>query len=168
VNFKLKAALITVILSLALLLLGLSAGKYLLREEMEEVKNLTAQATEKVLILTRQNQILQEKLQQTLDQTSRIADRETQGWIWRDGQTYMGLLNIEQRVSLGRDLALKLQHIDMNSALAVFQLSLSDKLYQLELRLGTSQDINHGWRLNLRHLQPSWAVITLQSPYEDK
>jgi hypothetical protein len=161
-RLRVKAGIITAVLSAGLLWTGFGIGKYWLSDEMENIKILTSQATEKVLLLTRQNQLLQEKLEQSLQEPPLGEKMSRSAWLWPHGQGYMGLLGLGQTLLLNSDLHLKLQRIDAQANLAVFQLHTHDSPRELELIPGAALPVNHAWRLGLRYLQSNWAVVVLE------
>ncbi|MDR1396949.1 MAG: hypothetical protein LBJ14_04395 [Desulfarculales bacterium] len=161
-SLRLKAVLITAVLSAGLFLAGFSIGKYWLAHEMEDIKILTAQATDRVLLLTKQNQLLQEKLEQLHQQPPLAQEITGRAWIWPDGQGYRGLLESGQSLLLSPELNLKLLRIDPGANLAVFRLYANDNSTELKLIPGAVLPISHAWQLGLRYLQPGWAVVILE------
>ena len=154
-SIRIKAIIITLVLAAALLAIGLETGKYLSRQYIEDARELTSQATEKVLVLTQQNRLLEEKLQEL--EPVGLGDR--QGYLWPDGNSFYGLLHLKQQLALGSDLTLLLESIDQGEA--VLRIIAGDEQSAIHLLAGKPSALNNNWRITITYLQKSWAVFLL-------
>ena len=134
-SLKLKALIITIILSAVLLVLGMELGKLTTAAQIDDANSLTQQATEKVLALTQQNQLLEEELQKA--RLSGVGgNRAAPGEVWPQAGVFYGLVRLKQPTRFNQNLALELETGDKAVGRAVFKLLWQGEAVNLNLTSG--------------------------------
>lgn len=156
-ELKKKAWLITIILSLALLGLGFGLGRLMPLEQAQETGQLIEQATEKVLTLTREKQILEQEIQNLLGRAPGDSSA-----VWQYAGAYYGLLRLGQGVVFNNELGVELLGSQPESQQAEIFLSWQGQKSKLQLKTGQKFELNNNWHLAVEGQGNGWVVLRLQ------
>ena len=157
-DLRVKAILVTGLLSVALLGMGVEFGWLLASRQVDEANNLTTQATDKVLALTQEKQALEQRLQ-GIAQRPILDDRL--GEVWRQGKDFYGLARLEQKVIFNRELTVEL--LATSKEQAELSLSWQGQRANIVLRSGGQVELATHWCLVLQCLGDGWVVMLLRT-----
>ncbi len=143
---------------MALLAMGFELGFLLASRQTDEANQLVSQATEKVLALTQEKQLLEQRLQGAAD-GSPVAERRP-GEVWRHNNIYYGMLHQGGWITFNDEL--KVELLAVQAGQAELNLSGTGQQMRASLQPGEKIKLTNGWQLVLNGLGPEWVVLGLQ------
>jgi hypothetical protein len=155
-KYKSRALLAAIFLSAVLLGVGFEGGMLWSSREMEKIETLATQATDKVLALTQEKQILEQKLER--------SGLFGQGPVWPDPQArnerYLGLARVGQFVVFSEQLQVKI--IITASQQAQLDIYWQGEHIYTTLTAGANLKLSTYYNLSLSYLGTGWALLSLE------